>query len=206
MKCFTDGSKKEEKTGFAFIIDKDEFTFRLPNNTSIFTAESLAVFLCIQKIIDKNIQKAVIFTDAKSVVSGLQNYDTTHKNYFARYIKEELYKASMKNIKIIIVWIPNHSSIGQNDRVDFLAKSTYNSQLYDFQFSSDIKAYLKNQILKNNLQSWLNTTSNHLRSFKDNNTLWKTSLRKNRMEEIVISRLRVGVTRITHSYVINKEF
>ncbi|KAL1448661.1 hypothetical protein WDU94_006616, partial [Cyamophila willieti] len=46
---------------------------------------------------------------------------------------------------------------------------------------------------------------NHLCKIKDNVTLWKTSLRKNKVEEIILARLRVGHTKITHSYLIKKE-
>ncbi|CAL4234892.1 unnamed protein product, partial [Meganyctiphanes norvegica] len=45
---FTDGSVKEEKSGCAIAIKRLVHTYRLPNNTTIFTAELFAILKAIE--------------------------------------------------------------------------------------------------------------------------------------------------------------
>ena len=66
---FTDGSKDGDKTAAAFICQSFEFSKRLPDKASIFTAELEAIVSALRyiKITTKN-NKFVVFGDSKSVV------------------------------------------------------------------------------------------------------------------------------------------
>lgn len=44
---YTDGSKTLENTGFAFSINGSDFTYKIPNQCSIFTAEMNAIMYAI---------------------------------------------------------------------------------------------------------------------------------------------------------------
>uniref|UniRef100_A0A8D9A5C8 Uncharacterized protein n=1 Tax=Cacopsylla melanoneura TaxID=428564 RepID=A0A8D9A5C8_9HEMI len=46
--------------------------------------------------------------------------------------------------------------------------------------------------------------NNKLRALKNSTKLWETSCRKVRNEEILLTRLRIGHTRITHSYLFTR--
>ena len=65
---FTDVSKIDNKTTAAFICQSFEFSKRLPDNASIFTAELEAIVAALRyiKITVKN-NKFVVFSDSKSV-------------------------------------------------------------------------------------------------------------------------------------------
>ncbi|XP_017303976.1 uncharacterized protein LOC108253823 [Diaphorina citri] len=200
--CFTDGSKTDSNTGFAFIINNENFQYRLPHEASIFTAEALAIFYCIKKISDMKIKKAIIFSDNKSVLNGIDNIQ--QRNNIIQLIKQEYYFASTNGSQISFMWIPSHSNIALNDKADQLAKNSINSKLLDFYIQDDLKNHLRKNIVKLYNDQWTNIQNNKLRTIKDNTTLWKTSLRKIRNEEILLTRLRIGHTRITHSYLFTK--
>ena len=69
---FTDGSKDGDKAAAAFICQSFEFSKRLPDKASIFTAELEAIVsaLCYIKITTKN-NKFVGFCDSKSALQAL---------------------------------------------------------------------------------------------------------------------------------------
>ena len=67
---FTNGSKDSDKTAATFICQSFEFSKRLPDKASIFTAELEAIVTCYVKITDKN-NKFVVFIDSKSALQAL---------------------------------------------------------------------------------------------------------------------------------------
>ena len=69
---FTDGSKDGDKTAVAFICQSVEFSKRLPDKASIFTAELEAIVSALRyiKITSKN-NKFVVFGDSKSALQAL---------------------------------------------------------------------------------------------------------------------------------------
>ena len=69
---FTDGSKDGDKTASAFICQSFEFSKRLPDKASIFTAELEAIVSALRyiKITAKN-NKFVVFVDSKSAQQAL---------------------------------------------------------------------------------------------------------------------------------------
>ena len=69
---FTDGSKDGDKTAAAFICQSFEFSKRLPDKASIFTAELEAIVSALRyiKITTKN-NKFVVFGDSKSALQAL---------------------------------------------------------------------------------------------------------------------------------------
>ena len=69
---FTDGSKDGDKTAAAFICQSFEFSKRLPNKASIFTAELETIVSALRyiKITTKN-NKFVVFGDSKSALQAL---------------------------------------------------------------------------------------------------------------------------------------
>ena len=49
-------------------------------------------------------------------------------------------------------------------------------------------------------ESWRDLTNNKLRSIKDTVNVWSSSQRKNRREEVMLCRLRIGHTKLTHGW------
>uniref|UniRef100_A0A8D8TTT6 RNase H type-1 domain-containing protein n=1 Tax=Cacopsylla melanoneura TaxID=428564 RepID=A0A8D8TTT6_9HEMI len=104
-----------------------------------------------------------------------------------------------------VVWIPGHSCIRGNDIVDKAAKDTSSCEYLDNYSSDDLAIKLKKHIKELYEKSWLDVNlSNKLRKIKNSTLLWETSIRNNKLEEISLTRLRIGHTRFTHEHLFKR--
>ena len=112
----------------------------------------------------------------------------------------------MKNLSndndIQICWVPSHTGISGNNQADKAARSTINlTTEKKFKIPhTDFK--INKYILQQRQQHWNNNENNKLLEIKPTRGEWKQSFRKNRKEEITLSKLWIGHTRITHSYLL----
>ena len=122
---FTDGSKKEHKTGCAFYhlnIKKGE-KFKMPKSASIYTAELFAVQKAMEYANTLEKTNFVIFTDSKSLVDKLKSATYNKMDHIQAEILTLYSILSSNNKHLEIVWIKGHSGIKPNEIVDQLAKS-----------------------------------------------------------------------------------
>lgn len=127
---FTDGSKMKNGTGCAFFHSNDLVSkkYKLPDVTSIYTAELIAIREAMKYALQHHKSHFVIFTDSKSSVDKLKNIKISAElhNIIVDIltIHEQLYI----NKKLIVVsWIKGHSGIRNNEIVDQLAKAAVTS-------------------------------------------------------------------------------
>jgi ribonuclease HI len=125
-KVFTDGSKLPEGIcGAAVFIPERQIErkFILPKNSSVYTAECVALREALSIACTLSIPKTVVFTDSLSLVQKLQGNSKhdPHDDLFWK-IKNLLYELSLSNCAVDIVWIPSHMGISGNESVDRLAK------------------------------------------------------------------------------------
>ena len=118
---FTDGSKDGDKTAAAFICQSFEFSKRLPDKASIFTAELEAIVSALRyiKITTKN-NKFVVFGDSKSVLQALlSKWDHPTVQTIMRFLVflHTVHKT------VIFCWLPSHMGISGNERADSAAKA-----------------------------------------------------------------------------------
>ena len=110
---YTDGSKQEMKVGCAGVFQNYELLKCLPNESSICSAEVLAIDLAMDIIANHKSSKFIIYSDSKSVLQALQS-----KNSSTPLITRLLDKMNTlsKNNSIILTWIPSHIGILVNER------------------------------------------------------------------------------------------
>jgi len=123
---YTDGSKcgLDGPTG-ASVYSPDiklGIMHRLPAETSVFSAEAWAIYVAINTIIDLKCDKAVIFTDSKSVLEALSPPLTQNNNYLIHYIRNSWSKCIQFGTDLGIFWVPSHKGIPGNEMADSLAK------------------------------------------------------------------------------------
>ena len=70
QQIYTDGSKEDSKVGCAVISENHSNMQRIPDDSSIFTAEATAVDLALDFISDAN-NKCIIFSDSLSVLKAM---------------------------------------------------------------------------------------------------------------------------------------
>jgi len=95
---------------------------RLPVKSSVFSAKAWVIYLAINAIMDYNCDKAIIFSDSKSVLDASVSLLSPNKNYLIHYIKKSWLNCIHKGTELYILWIPAHKGKLGNEIADSLAK------------------------------------------------------------------------------------
>ncbi|MEW6552626.1 MAG: ribonuclease H family protein [Campylobacterota bacterium] len=200
--CFTDGSKSGPKTGYAYSIQGTITNHRLRNSASIFTAELHAIYSCLSHLtlLTPHL-KFLLLTDSLSSLLAMQEPHST--NPIVQRIHLLLHILSSTSISVSFLWIPGHINLPEHDAVDLAAKDSLHFHTISDPIPTptyDLKNYYRSLILTSWHESWKNEPSNKLRKVKNKPIPWTSSNRPSRHEEIILTRLRIGHTRLTHSY------
>ena len=70
---------------------------------------------------------------------------------------------------------------------------------------TDLKSTINKFLHTKWQQQWSNSIHNKLFQIQPTFGEWRPALRKSRREQVVISRLRIGHTRLTHSFILKQE-
>lgn len=125
---FTDGSKTGSAVSFAIFdsLSKLGAGHKINPNTSIFTAEAVAILAALKQInLKKNeCREWAILSDSMSVLENLKNNRyNANTNYLISDIKQVWLVLSNENVKVMFMWVPSHVGVIGNERADFLAKA-----------------------------------------------------------------------------------
>ena len=201
---YTDGSKDGEKVGCAFLYGNHFSSLRIPDGSSVFTAEAKAIDLALDFIDSCFLHdKFLIFSDSLSVLKALNH--TSSKNSQIQKLLEKHHKIANTK-EILFCWLPSHVGIIGNEIADRKAKDSLhlNMSTFEIPFNS-FKPLINKYILSEWQKSWDTATFNKLHAIKPvvgNNS---SAIRNVRREDVIITRLRIGHTRFTHSYILNRE-
>ena len=201
---YTDGSKDQGKVAAAAVTKNEIFSARLPNEASIFTAEAKAIQLAFEYIRISNKEHFTIYSDSLSCLQSIRNMNIDHP-YILDIVKT-YYLLTKQNKMVEFCWIPSHIGIPGNTKADKAAKDalSYNITLFRIPYT-DLK-YL--------IRLYVNSLWQNYWDFHDTNKLYSIQCKINkssniilkRDDEVIISRLRIGHSKLTHSYLLNKEF
>ena len=97
--------------------------------------------------------------------------------------------------------------IAGNEKADAAAKGalTLPEQAPILVPYQDVQAALRRTVLRQWSDVWTNITNNKLRMIKPVTSMWPSSVRRTRREEVIIARLRIGHCALTHSYLFTEE-
>ena len=202
---YTDGSKDGEKVASAAILDGELYQFRLPNNSSIFSAELKAIDLALSHIEQDAYWRYIIYTDSLSAMQALEGEKTD--NPLIVSLLEKLSRLCVR-ADIVFCWLPSHIGISGNEEADKTAKDALSQEILPFKVPfSDFKPLIHNFIRNVWQQSWSDPANQNNKLFVTKPSLgeWLPGLRTNRREEIILARLRIGHTYVTHSYLLKGE-
>ena len=201
---YTDGSKDNDRVGCGTIIDNSSFKQRLPSNASIFTAEVTAIDLALDAITETDDDHFIIFSDSLSVLLSLHNMKLD--NPLILKLLEKLHHLSCAHKTIHLCWIPSHIGIRGNEAADMAAKESLNLDITASQVPyTDLKCHINHFISNKWQERWSSCPDNKLFKIKPTLGEWPPGFRNSRKEEVVLSRLRIGHTYFSHSYILRQE-
>lgn len=177
---------------------------RLPSSSSIFTAEAHAINLALKFVASSDKNKFMICSDSLSCLLAIESCKTKHP-VILKIV--EIYKSLVAIGKeVIYVWIPSHVGIYGNTVVDQEAKDALDGEIADCPVPyTDMKPLIAKYISKIWQDKWDLQVHNKLHGIQSDVGKHADSSGKNRKEQVVLTRCRIGHTRTTHSYILNSD-
>lgn len=155
-------------------------------------------------IIVPNSASLTVCTDSLSSLMSIQNKFATEPS-----ILDILY--SLKNLRnegcdVKFIWVPSHCGITGNEKADIAAKEAIiDGDRCERVELADLIAFVKRSVFKKWDDLWSEVTDNKLKRIKAHISSWNSSFRNSRREEVVLTRLRIGHTRLTHGHLMARE-
>lgn len=201
---YTDGSKSDLATSSAFVTNDSTHKMKLNHLSSIYSAEVNAIAMALDYSSTLPDRKIVIASDSLSALKALNNMYSNHPG-IQRILE---IGTKMKDDQKIVqyIWVPGHVGIKGNEMADKAAKEALflPGRGKVLLTSSELARPLKENIQKEWQDMWDKTLSK-LKTIKTDIRPWNSSSRDNRREEVVLARIRIGHTRLTHLHLITKE-
>ena len=121
---YTDRSKDGSKVAAVCVSRTQTRICNLPDNASIFSAESQAINMALDYIEEANLSKLIIFSDSLSVLQSINNSKIDNS-----VIQDTILRLhNMSHKQIIFCWLPSHVDIRGNEKADKAAKSALSLQ------------------------------------------------------------------------------
>ena len=207
IEIYTDGSKTPIGTGAGiavFSTKNQHFCYykkKCNKLCSIYTVELTAIKTALYSLINVKNSCCTIYSDSKSSLLSLNQYNP--KKELLKEIQALIFKIIVINkTKITFCWIPAHCDIDGNELADQNAKLAANLTRACITPipASDMKPHIKNQIFSLWLEKWNSLTQNKLKNNGGKIGEKSYSNFYSRLDEIKFTRIRLGHTRLTHSY------
>ena len=202
-KIFTDGSKSSDGVGLSVVLGSQVIKKKIPSLCSIFIAELYAIFTAVQYIFNHSCagDNFTIFTDSMSALCSLKKLYPV--NILVQEVQDWLVLlSSRRKIQISFCWVPAHIGISGNELADSAAKEAARlSQVSSIGIPHNLlKAPIHHYII-NKWQDYWSSLSNNLKlkSVRPSVYLWTSPL-VDRRSSIILTRLRVGHSYLTHRY------
>ncbi|XP_066909633.1 uncharacterized protein [Halyomorpha halys] len=165
-----------------------------------YTAEMVAINKSLN-VFHPTKQKLVICTDSLSVLLSLRNiFSTNPLNQNILLITVCHQKRYFRVLRL------GPYGIAGNELVDRAAKVAIGEGIpYRKVPVNDFIALIKHKIKLKWRQMWENVSNNKLREIRRDVSPWISSTRDVRKEEVILTRLRIGHTRLSHGYLMARD-
>ncbi|HSN22706.1 MAG TPA: ribonuclease H family protein, partial [Methylomicrobium sp.] len=119
--AYTDGSKDGAAVAAAAVSQSMYRSCRLPDNSSIFSAEACAILLAVDIIKLTAVKKFAIFCDSLSCLQAIQN--KRWDNPIILNILNSVHKLIVSGTYVVFIWLPSHVGIQGITDADTAAKA-----------------------------------------------------------------------------------
>ena len=172
---------------------------RLPDHSSIFTAEACGLFIALKIIQTSEVKNAIIFSDSKSCLEALNSLKTYHPVLVEIMTKLHILEKTGCNIQFC--WIPGHVGITGNETADQAAKMGLQKNIQPCPIPhTDLRPLVKEYIDQTWQAEWDELPANKLHSIFPTVKDAKPKYLANRNDQTVFTRCCIGHSRLTNDY------
>ena len=205
IKLYTDGSKSGSGVGCAVIHEGTAYTAKLPDCASIFTAELTAVVAALDLTFHSSGTKFVIYSDSRSALEAIKKFNSFHP--LVQKVQEWLFRISCRRKSVRFCWVPSHVGIHGNEEADREAKTATIDPdcFFDKVPPSDLKRPIRSYVLRKWQERWASPLlANNLKykNIRSQIDPWPSSFNTSRRVEVILTRLRIGHTYMTHNFIL----
>ena len=195
---YTDGSKVERKVASAYVCPYGTRSYRLRDGCSIFTAEVEAIDKALKYVKVSSVERFVIFSDSMSALQAIESQES--KNPLVNRVVQTCQEILSKFITFC--WIPSHRDITGNEYADRAAKYVLSKAQPAHFVLPCTDVFINIQPFVSSLwqKRWDKEVGNKLHAIMPQIDDKYYSGCTNRKDEVIINRLRIGHTRLTHSF------
>ena len=195
---YTDGSKKDEKVGCAASWPFGSLQTRIPDGSSIFSAEAVGLLNALKIIRESKRKKFIIFSDSLSCLQSIENEDLCN-TLILKFL--QTYTRLLRKRKVVVLcWIPSHIGIDGNEKADEEAKSSLDLDIRPLKIPFTDFLPKAKQYYHDLWQSWWETKTDFLTKVHPQLKKKRYDPSLTRREQRALCRIRIGHSRLTHGY------
>ena len=175
----------------------------LPGEATIFTAELQAIKVALNVIETSNNQKWTIFTDSQASIKAIAQQNPKHT--LIKTIQTIMIQLQAQNKEICFCKVPSHVGIQGNEKADKIANEA--QKFPGFHTTKIPHRDYHHPIRKHIMKIWQDRwdqSQEKLREIKPKVKPWVNLPGGNRKNEVKLTRLRIGHSRLTHSYYMSR--
>ena len=203
FKVYTDGSVAQENAGYGIFCEIAEIKIKIRSGSTVFTTEAEAIYHAIKiATTSTSLDQVAIFSDSMSCIIALKNY--YNRSSQIQQIFNLLYRH--QNIKFHFIWIPSHRGIEENENADALARSSLElTQENGCYHLSDGLSRISRLVNKEWDYLWNQRNSSYfIYKAVNGSSIFNITELEDRTQTVRLDRVRTGVTKLTHIYIIEK--
>lgn len=206
LEVYTDGSKDPVLgvTGIGIYIPEIEkkISKRLSDKLSIFSVEMSAIIIALSWMEETRPDRILICSDSASVLESLVSRESERED-LVNEVYTLLHQIQNNGGIVGFCWIPAHKGIKGNEVADELAKKALKGNIIDVRVplgKGEIKSVVRDIYKKEWQEIWdKGLKGRHLYRIKKQVITNKNIRGRNRKEEVILLRLRLGHTRLNSS-------